>query len=82
MKYRKKPMIVDAIQYLGFAVNGRECEVFLGDEFNSHIPTRDLIELMNGVTCSAGSWIVRGYGNNAATVWTSGAFEATFEAVE
>ena len=34
---------MSTIQYLGFDVNGRECEIFLGDAFETHLPSRNRI---------------------------------------
>ena len=62
-QYRKKPVVVNAIQYLGFEVNGEECEVFIGDAFETHVPSEDKIEirtLEGPLTASRGDWIIQG----------------------
>lgn len=37
----------DEITYLGFEDNGRQVELWLGEAFNSHIPSRNEIEYTN-----------------------------------
>lgn len=63
MKFRKKPSEIEAVQYLGFEENGEECERFLGDAFESHIPDWDkiVIRLQGGgeLVVNKGNWIVR-----------------------
>ena len=62
-RYRKKPVEIEAIQFLGFDVNGEECELFIGDSFESHIPSQNKIEirtLEGPITASAGDWIIKG----------------------
>lgn len=34
---------MNTIVYEGFNVNGRECEIFLGDAFETHLPSRNRI---------------------------------------
>lgn len=36
--FRKKTGHIEAIQYLGFEENGEECELFVGDSFETHLP--------------------------------------------
>jgi hypothetical protein len=50
------------MQYLGFDVNGEECERFLGEAFESHLPSRDEIAVRTPsgeVVASVGDWLVR-----------------------
>ena len=52
--------MTDRIQYFGFDVNGRECEVFLGDSFETHLPSRDQIIFRDAggeVVVNVGDWI-------------------------
>lgn len=56
------------IQYLGFAVNGEACERFLGDAFETHLPSTDQIVFntpFGEVVCGVGTWIVQGYTRRA-----------------
>jgi hypothetical protein len=51
------------VQYLGFDTNGKECELFIGDTFESHIPSQDQIRirtLEGPITASKGDWIIKG----------------------
>ena len=62
-KYRKKPVEIEAVQYLGFEQNGEECELFLGDDFESHLPSENkiLVRTLEGeLTASAGDFLIRG----------------------
>ena len=62
-RYRKKPVEIEAVQYLGFDANGEECELFLDGSFESHLPSQDKIEirtLEGPITASRGDWIIRG----------------------
>ena len=59
MKFRKKPVIIDAIQFLG---NDQECIKFCPsavdpetDKAELHIPT-----LEGEMICSYGDWIIKG----------------------
>lgn len=61
--YRKKPVVIQALQYLGFDENGEECELFIGDSFESHLPSRNqlVIRTLEGdLTASSGDYIIRG----------------------
>jgi hypothetical protein len=63
VRFRKKPVVIEAIQYLGFDVNGEECELFLGDSFWTHLPSQNKLEirtLEGPITASEGDWIIRG----------------------
>jgi hypothetical protein len=54
----------DTIEYLGFDVNGRECEIFLGDAFETHLPSRNRIVLNTPVgeqQAAPGDTLVKGY---------------------
>src|SRR5664279_1462848 len=36
---------MSSIEYLGFDINGGACEIFLGDAFETHLPSRNRIVL-------------------------------------
>lgn len=62
-KYRKKPVVIEAVQYLGFHENGEECELFLGSSFETHIATKNqiMVRTMEGeLTASQGDYLIRG----------------------
>lgn len=62
-RYRKKPIEIEAIQYNGFLDNGQECEIFIGNAFESHIPSKNqiIIRTLEGeMTASLGDYIIRG----------------------
>ena len=62
-KFRKKPVVIEAIQYNGFDENGKEIEIFLGKSFESHVPSKNkvIIRTLEGEhTASCGDWIIRG----------------------
>jgi hypothetical protein len=62
MKFRKKPCEIEAVQYLGFEENGEECELFLGDAFESHLPDWNEIYIYKSgvvVVVNKDDWIVR-----------------------
>lgn len=46
MKYRKKPVVVEAIQYTG--QNKEECEKFLGNEISNSFYIGFGVETLNG----------------------------------
>jgi hypothetical protein len=82
-RYRKKPVEIEAVQYLGFGVNGGECELFIGDSFESHIPSQDKIEirtLEGPITASKGDFIIKGV-QGEFYPGKPDIFEATYEAV-
>jgi hypothetical protein len=82
--YRKKPVVIQAIQFVSFNTNGVECEVFLGKDFSTHLPGTDqiLISTLEGeMACSAGDFIIRGI-KGEHYCCRGDIFEATYEAVD
>lgn len=62
-KARKKPVEIEFQRYHGFYENGLEIEEFLGDSFESHVPSKNrvLIRTLEGLMeASAGDIIIRG----------------------
>ena len=65
MKYRKKPVVIDALQWTG--INLEECQVFLGDSY-MHFAERhpggkreiDIKTLEGKHTASSGDYLIRG----------------------
>lgn len=62
-KARKKPVEIEYLRYRGFYENGEEVELFLGDDFESHVPTKNrvIIRTLEGeLEASRGDVIIRG----------------------
>ena len=63
-KFRKRPVELEAVQYLGFIKNGEEIEIFLGRAFESHLPSKNQIAMRtphgDEVLVNVGDWIVQG----------------------
>ena len=60
---RKKPIEIEFVRYDGFEENGEEVELFIGNAFDSHIPSRNevLIFTMEGLmTASQGDVVIKG----------------------
>ncbi|WP_241576628.1 hypothetical protein [Rosenbergiella collisarenosi] len=80
-KYRKKPVVIDAIQWTG--KNLDECKLFTGDNFYGHVP--DLREIIvktsNGpYVVSANDYIIKGIQGEFYPCKPD-IFAATYEAV-
>lgn len=59
MKFRKKPVVIEAIQFLGDP-NLQECLDFIGGNCGGD-DTRIVIETLEGMmTCSKLDWIIKG----------------------
>lgn len=60
---QKKPIIIEYVQYRGFEDNAEEVELFLGDDFVSHLPSLNqiLVTTLEGeLAASPGDYIIRG----------------------
>jgi hypothetical protein len=80
MKYRKKPVVIDAVEWTG--KNGRAVGTFLEHATWRAEGVRIVIETVEGeVTASPGWWIVKD-GDGEFCTCKSSVFEATYEAVE
>lgn len=83
-KYRKKPVVIEALRYLGFDENGEECELWLGDSFSTHLPSQNKIEiatLEGDLTASAGDYIIKGVAGEFYAC-KADIFEQTYEAAK
>lgn len=59
MKFRKKPVVIEAIQFLG-DMNLQKCLDFIGSNCEGD-NTRIVIETLEGaMTCQPFDWIIRG----------------------
>lgn len=60
MKYRKRPVVIDAVQWTG--ENCAEIDAFLDDQEDGTAPGHPIvIETLGGdVTAQVGDWIIRG----------------------
>ena len=85
MKYRKKPVVIDAIQFDGW--NWRECYQFMSNEalwFTCDMRFEEKIEIitLEGVmTASVGDYIIKGVQGEFYPCKPD-IFEATYELVE
>ena len=80
MKFRKKPVVIEAIQWLG--TNYEEVCVFLGDNDLPWVESKLRISTLEGVMeASEGDWIIRGVKNEIYPCKPD-IFQATYEAVE
>lgn len=80
MKYRKKPVVIEAMQY----VSGKDIEPILSWAGSSIYHTSDLfkIETMEGIMIAQrGDWIIKGIKGEFYPCKPD-IFEATYEAVE
>ena len=81
MKYRKKPVVIDAVQYLP-SENWAEVQNFACMRSQPEAPAVLCIETLEGVmTVSPGDWIIRGVKGEFYPCKPD-IFEATYEAVE
>lgn len=79
VRYRKKPVVIEAVQYDGN--NGEEVEGFLGDAFETHLPSTGQIAirtLEGEITASVGDYVIRGTEGELYPCKPA-AFAATFE---
>ena len=82
MKYRKKPVLVDALRWTG--ANYADMETFLEFPHNGHfdIGSRLRIHTLKGtMTAIPGDWIVRGVAGEYYPV-CDGIFQKTYEPYE
>lgn len=86
MKFRKKPVVVDAVQYLPHE-NCRVVSDFLGQEYNPKacengpiFPEFVINTLEGEMTASPGDWIIRGV-NGEIYPCKPDVFEKTYEAL-
>lgn len=86
-KYRKKPVVIEAIQFLGKA-NWLEVNAFIGDAFSSIGTHGDKDEAVLGLKTLEGTmyasecdWIIRGVEGEIYSCRES-IFEATYEEVK
>jgi hypothetical protein len=59
MKYRKKPVIIDVIQFDGY--NNRECVLFIGeDNYDNKLNYLNINTLEGNMRVSKGDYIIKG----------------------
>lgn len=83
MKFRQKPVEIEAIQYLGFEENGKECEEFLGDSFEEVGAWWNEIYIYRSgevVVANKYDWIVRD-SDGEYLLYKPDAFEKMYERV-
>jgi len=80
MKFRKKPVVVDAVKYDGTGISARECIDFIGANGNLDCEKIAIHTLEGIVTASPGDWIIRGV-NGEYYPCKPDIFEKTYEKV-
>lgn len=67
MKYRKRPVVIDAVQYLGtsasvldFCTQAECAKMLFKPHENPELRTVTICTLEGAMTCSYGDWIIRG----------------------
>ena len=81
-RYRRKSREVEAVQFTGEPSD--EIEVWLGDAFESWLPSRSMLAIRSGGVekyAYVGNWIIKGY-DGGVHVFTETWFEAEYEPVE
>ena len=81
MKFRKKPVVIEAIQYLGN--NLVEVANFMNDEYDFHPKNEEIIirTLEGDMKASIGDWIIKGV-NGEFYPCKPEIFEKTYEIVD
>ncbi len=79
MKYRKKPVVVEAIQFNG--KNYLDCTYFLGDNFCNKVNYPNVTTLHGTVRVDPGDWLLK---SEFGDYWPCkpDIFEKTYELVE
>ena len=83
VKYRKKPVVVEAIQFDGSEESFNKCRKFAGDNFYYDYqvsPTTRVKTLEGEVGCSVNDWIIKGVKGEFYPCKPD-IFEATYEEV-
>jgi hypothetical protein len=81
-KYRKKPVVIEAVQWAGTVGSAKEMEVLLGDSNWQYYQKCILIDTLKGsMTASIGDWIIKGIKGEFYPCKPD-IFEATYELVE
>ena len=83
MKYRKRPVVVDAVQWTG--TNGLTIAAFMGEPFpdDAHMTDTPIIHTLEGdvLNASIGDWIIKGVKGEFYPCKPD-IFEATYDVVE
>ena len=78
MKYRKKPIVIEALQFNG---NFAECEAFVGGDAEFRNGELIIATLEGAMHASPGDWIIRGVKGEFYPCKPD-IFEATYEVVQ
>ena len=80
-KYRKKPIIIEAMQYIGDTESVEAIRTFVGKELDGNGHSL-FIETLEGIhEAKPGDWIIKGIKGEFYPC-KPGIFDATYEAVE
>lgn len=83
-KYRKKPVVVEAVKFDGSKDSFTECKDFAGDKFYydyQKSPTVRVLTIEGEIGCPNGWWIIKGIKGEFYPCKPD-IFEATYEPVE
>lgn len=86
MKFRKKPVVIEAIQFKGLDTNKYECCEFMKGNpfdviFHNDSNTMDIVTLEGAMTVSVGDYIIKGVKKEFYPCKPD-IFEMTYEKVE
>ena len=79
MKYRKKPVVIEAVHFLG--PNWKEVQEFIGDAGNAYNLYVVVKTLEGTMTAQPGDWIIRGIKGEVYPC-KDDIFQASYEEVE
>lgn len=78
-KFRKRPLVIEAVQYDGD--NSRECLAFIGDSYDDTLNYPNIETLEGNMRVSKGDWIIKGIKGEFYHCKPN-IFEDTYEPVE
>jgi hypothetical protein len=79
MKYRKKPVVVEALRFNGD--NFKECKNFIGDNYDNTLNFPNIKTLEGTMAVNTGDWIIKGVKGEFYPCKPD-IFELTYEKVE
>jgi len=79
MKYRKKPVVIDAIVFTGD--NFKECQEFLKGHYDNTLKYPNIVTLEGTLAVSVGDYIIQGVAGEHYPCKPD-IFEATYEALD
>lgn len=82
-QFRKKPVVIEAVQFMGGHVSALECAAFVGETANVDLPTGmlSIITLEGQMRVAPFDWVIRGVKGEYYPCKPD-IFAATYEVVE